>query len=103
MIADLKRREVRKQHSRMRPSKKRREYDKRVRGDELIRDECDSVCTTGCESSHSVGSGATSPIISNQSLNIPEMQHIVSLLELIRKAVETDGSHDEAVMPIPQV
>lgn len=94
ILADLKRRDVRKQHSRVRPSKKRREHEKRMRALDLINDETESVSTAGCESSHSVVS--TSPTITDKldksSVSVPnDIRSIEDLIELIRVAVESDG------------
>jgi hypothetical protein len=90
----MKRREVRKQHSRVRPSKKRREHEKRMRALDLINDGTESVTTAGCESSHSAVS--TTPKIAEDRVLSPvnvtsDMRSIDDLIELIRVAVESDG------------
>jgi hypothetical protein len=92
LLADLKRREIRKQHSRMRPSKKKREHDKRQKYPECYGDDCESVSTAGCESSHSAGSLVASPKGSNYPPPHSDLIVIETLLQLIRSAVETDGS-----------
>jgi len=94
ILADMKRREVRKQHSRVRPSKKRREHEKRMRALDLINDGTESVTTAGCESSHSAVS--TTPKIAEDRVLSPvnvtsDMRSIDDLIELIRVAVESDG------------
>jgi hypothetical protein len=95
LIADMRRREVRKQHSRTRPSKKRREHEKRQRAIDSVLDETESVTTAGCESSHSaISSDRSSSVKQNEprSLNVPnDMKSIADLIELIRIAVESDG------------
>lgn len=78
----------------MRPSKKKREHDKRQKYIECFGDDCESVSTAGCESSHSAGSIVVSPKICTNSPDSPDLIVIETLLQLIRSAVETDGSRN---------
>ena len=88
LLADLKRKELRKQHSRMRPSKKKRDSMKRVH-EFLIQSEDTSsdtvsTATAGWETSHSAVC-VTPP--AHPSPTVAE-RDVQTLLELLRAAVE---------------
>jgi hypothetical protein len=90
VLSDIRRREIRREHSRLRPAKKKREHIKRMKALGLLW-ETESVSTAGCESSHSaIGTGPVSPEPS--FTNVPDdMRNIANMVELIRIAVESDG------------
>ena len=91
MIADLKRKDMRRQHSRMRPSKKKRDRMTKARTEvrSYVDFECgsDTATTAGWETSHSaVGSLMTPPsscIDPSPSVDLRELQ---ALLELIQES-----------------
>lgn len=88
ILSDMRRKEIRREHSRLRPSKSKRDHFKRMQVLSTMWEQ-ESASTAGCESSHSaVSPGHVSPEPSHVQ---DEMQNIEQMVELIRIAVETDG------------
>ena len=85
LMADLKRKETRRQHSRMRPSKKKR--DRLVRG-RCNENDCgsDTATTAGWEMSHSASGSLTPPALSGESTAAAfvDLHEIQALLDLIQ-------------------
>ena len=89
-MADIKRREMRRVHSRMRPSKKKRDRMTKTRaeGGRYTDVDCgsDTATTAGWEMSHSAAGSVTPPSLSRQEFaeSVVDLRDLQALLELIQ-------------------